>query len=125
MTQYGNTLMPNVLRKIFLGYKNMIDMLYSDVIFIPERNNIVSVSWDGTIKIWRSYRKQKNEGKKKTHENSQKFETWVWEQMKVAMRKQNPFDSNEYAKELGCPAILETDEDAAAENFSKTESSIN
>ncbi len=103
---------------------NLIFVLFhSDIIFIPERQNIVSVSWDGTIKIWRSYRKQKNEKKQEKNENNKKFETWVWDQMKVAMRKQNPFDLKDYSEKLSCPAIIEADEDLVVSNLSKTDSS--
>ena len=85
----------------------------------------MSVSWDGTIKIWRSYLKQKSERKQETTDSSKKFETWVWDQMKLAMRKQNPFDLKEYSKQLSCPAINETDEDVVLSSLIKTETSIN
>jgi WD40 repeat protein len=48
-----------------------------DIIFIPERGHIVSVSWDKTIRIWKSYRKQTYQRKSVEDENNKKFETWV------------------------------------------------
>ena len=87
----------------------------------------MSVSWDGTIKVWRSYRKQNNERNKVTRDNNQKFETWVWDQMKVAMRSSNVFDMSEYSKQLNhYPAISEVDEGTQHNNTkasSKTDES--
>jgi WD40 repeat protein len=73
-----------------------------DVCFIPERNHLVSVSWDKTIKIWRSYQRyQVNERKIQKKEIEKKFETWVWDNMKIAMKKEVSFDMNVYAEQLG------------------------
>jgi 5-formaminoimidazole-4-carboxamide-1-beta-D-ribofuranosyl 5'-monophosphate synthetase len=52
-----------------------------DLIFIPERNHIVSVSWDRTIKVWKGYRKVNLYHKKNEKDSEKKFETWVWDQM--------------------------------------------
>ncbi len=74
------------------------------MIFIPERNHIVSVSWDRTIKVWRSYKKQNQTRKQVEKESNVKFETWVWDQMKLAL-KQNasngaPQDINQLIEQL-------------------------
>jgi hypothetical protein len=74
------------------------------LIFIPERNHIVSVSWDRTIKVWRSYKKQNQTRKQVEKESNVKFETWVWDQMKLAL-KQNasngaPQDINQLIEQL-------------------------
>jgi WD40 repeat protein len=66
-----------------------------DIIFIPDRNNIVSVSWDKTIRVWKSYKK--NNKKRKNEDNEKKFDTWVFDQMKSALKtnqltgEKNPF----------------------------------
>jgi WD40 repeat protein len=71
-----------------------------DLIFIPERNHIVSVSWDRTIRVWKSYRKQSYQKKNVEEENNKKFETWVWNQMKKAMKQERSFDLTTYADRL-------------------------
>jgi hypothetical protein len=61
------------------------------LIYIPERNNIISVSWDKTVRVWRSYKKQT---KIRVHgENTKKFDTWVFDQMKSAL-KASSYTSN-------------------------------
>ena len=71
-----------------------------DLIFIPERNHIVSVSWDKTIRVWRSYRKQTYQRKLVEDENNKKFETWVWEKMKQALKTERSFDISHYSDRL-------------------------
>jgi hypothetical protein len=73
---------------IFLEhYIKLIIYVIRDLIYIPERNHIVSVSWDRTIKVWRSYRKQNQTRKQVEKESNVKFETWVWDQMKIALKQ--------------------------------------
>ena len=68
-------------------YMKLIIYVIRDLIYIPERNHIVSVSWDRTIKVWRSYRKQNQTRKQVEKESNVKFETWVWDQMKIALKQ--------------------------------------
>ena len=51
---------------------------------MPEKKNIISVSWDKTIRIWKGYTKQKKV--RKLQEESKKFDTWVFDEMKVALK---------------------------------------
>ena len=70
------------------------------MIFVPERNHIVSVSWDRTIRVWRSFRKYSNKvavRSKSELDNETKFENWVFDQMKVAMKQENSFVYEDYA----------------------------
>ena len=60
-----------------------------DLVFIPERNHIVSVSWDKTVKVWRSYRKQNSNRKKNLKEKEKKFDAWLWDEMKKALKNQH------------------------------------
>jgi hypothetical protein len=46
----------------------------------------MSVSWDKTLKIWRSWRKPSSSNKKVELDKEKKFETWIWSQMKKAAR---------------------------------------
>ena len=70
------------------------------MIFIAERGHIVSVSWDRTVKVWRAYRKQSFVKKKVEKDHEKKFDTWVWDQMKLAMKNQNSFDLSVYSSKL-------------------------
>ena len=70
-----------------------------DVMLIPERNHIVTVSWDRSIKVWKSYRKQNLARNKSEIHSEKKFETWVWDAMKNALldptfRPQDKCDKN-------------------------------
>ena len=70
------------------------------MIFIPERGHLVSISWDKTIKVWRAYRKLNSVKKDVEQDFEKKFETWVWSQMKQAMKDDNTFDSASYSDNL-------------------------
>ena len=61
--------------------------------FIPERNHIVTVSWDRTIKVWKSYRRQNLTRQKMEKHKEKKFETWVWDAMKLALK--NPKNNSD------------------------------
>lgn len=55
--------------------------------FIPERKQIVSVSWDRTVKIWKSFGKSnKTQQKTNTNEN---YEVSFWDEMKRALKEAN------------------------------------
>lgn len=71
---------------------------FRDIIFIPERNHIVSVSWDKTINIWRFTRK--TESKFKKVEKVKKFETRVLEEMKLALKREVSFHLEDYSQQL-------------------------
>ncbi len=60
--------------------------MYRDIIIVQERNFFMSVSWDKTLKIWRSWRKPSSSNKKVELDKEKKFETWIWSQMKKAAR---------------------------------------
>lgn len=78
-----------------------------DVMLIPERNHIVSVSWDRTIKIWKSYRKQKlTRNKLENNSGANKFETWVWDAMKAALTDSNQIKQEKCDKALADQLML-------------------
>jgi len=58
------------------------------------------VSWDRTIKVWRSYRKQNQIRKQVEKESNVKFETWVWDQMKLALKQNVSNGANQDINEL-------------------------
>jgi hypothetical protein len=61
---------------------------------IPERNHIVTVSWDRTIKVWKSYRRQNLTRNKLEVRDEKKFEVWVKDAMKLALND-TTFKANE------------------------------
>lgn len=70
-----------------------------EVILIPERNHIVSVSWDKTIKIWRFIRKTQSKFQKV--EKTVEFETRLLEEMKAALKREVSFHLEDYSEQLG------------------------
>ena len=78
-----------------------------EVIFIPERNHIVSVSWDKTIKIWRFIRKTQSKFKKV--EKTKKFETRLLEEMKLALKREVSFHLEDYSVQLGLNTLKTED----------------
>lgn len=60
----------------------------------------MSVSWDRSIKIWKSYRKNTKQRAKIENDSEKKFETWVWDQMKIALKNENSFDLQAYTDKL-------------------------
>lgn len=59
-----------------------------DIIHVPEKKSIISVSWDKTIRVWRAYKKQQKV--RKSAETEKKFETWVFDAMKQALKNSQP-----------------------------------
>jgi 5-formaminoimidazole-4-carboxamide-1-beta-D-ribofuranosyl 5'-monophosphate synthetase len=86
-------------------FQNFIDFFFllsnqRNLILIPERSHIVSVSWDKTIKIWRSYKKQIARRAKRENESEKKFDNWVLDEMKEALKCESSFDLSIYSKYL-------------------------
>ncbi len=67
---------------------------------MPEKNTIVSVGWDKTIRIWRSYKKKLK--LRKSEDGVKKFDTWVFDQMKTALKNSQieSTSKNSYMTEL-------------------------
>lgn len=57
-----------------------------DIIYINERNQYISVSWDKTIRVWRAWRKSSLIKQKVEINKDNDYNTWIWEQLKLATK---------------------------------------